>query len=272
MRDTALELVLRRDRVVVAAALIALTALAWAYVVWLADDMRMGGMDMTGYRMIPAGQGLMAPNEWPWQPVEFGYVFLMWVVMMIGMMTPSAAPIILIYANVGRKAALDGKPFAATAWFAGGYLLAWAAFSLAATVAQWALDRAALLTPTMEGASRVFGGVVLLAAGIYQWTPLKNACLSRCQSPLVFIQRQGGFRRDAAGSLLLGLKHGAYCVGCCWALMALLFVGGLMNVLWIAAIAILVLAEKIIPAGRLITRIGGLGLVAAGAWLLIATA
>ena len=139
--SAALEAVLRHDRAVVIAALAIITALAWADLAWLANDMWMGGMDMTGFRMIPAGQGLMMPAGARWQPIEFGYVFAMWVVMMIGMMTPSVAPMILIYARVGRQAAIAGHPFAASAWFAAGYLLAWTAFSLVATSAQWALER-----------------------------------------------------------------------------------------------------------------------------------
>jgi predicted metal-binding membrane protein len=268
MSDEAIEVVLRRDRVVVAAALIALTALAWAHVIWLIDDMAMGGMDMTGFRMIPAGMGLMMPTLAPWQPIEFAFVFAMWAVMMIGMMTPSAAPMVLLYARVGRQAAMQAKPFAASGWFLGGYFLAWVAFALAATLGQWTLERAALLTPTMEGASEIFGGTVLIAAGLYQWTSLKDVCLRQCQTPWLFIQRHGGFRRDAAGSLALGARHGAYCVGCCWALMALLFVGGVMNVLWIAGIAIFVLMEKIILVGRVIARIAGAGFLVGGAWLL----
>jgi predicted metal-binding membrane protein len=122
--------VLRRDRIIVVLALALLTGLGWSYLLWLSADMSMGGMDMTSFRMIPAGQGLMMPASEPWKPIEFGYVLAMWVVMMIGMMTPSVAPMILIYARVGRQAVKDGKPFAATAWFAGGYLLAWLAFSL----------------------------------------------------------------------------------------------------------------------------------------------
>jgi predicted metal-binding membrane protein len=263
-----LETILQRDRIVVAAALAVMTVLAWADLVWLADDMAMGGMDMTGFRMIPAGQGLMMPATAPWQPVEFFYVFAMWVVMMIGMMTPSVAPMILIYARVGRQAAAQGKPFAASSWFAGGYLLAWTAFSLAATLAQWALDRAALLNAMMESASNVFGGIVLIAAGLYQWTPLKEACLAQCQAPLAFIMRHGGFRAGATGALALGVRHGAYCIGCCWALMALLFVGGVMNILWIAVLAILVLLEKATPVGRVIARVAGVVFVAGGIWLL----
>src|SRR5271170_2668603 len=269
MSDTALEAVLRRDRAIVIAALAALTALAWADLVWLAQDMAMDGMDMTGFRMIPAGQGLMMPASAPWQPIEFGYVFAMWVVMMIGMMTPSVAPMILIYARVGRQAAVQGKPFAASGWFAAGYLLTWTAFSLIATAAQWALERAALLTSMMASASYILGAIVLILAGLYQWTPLKEACLSYCRSPLVFIQSQGGFRQEPGAALALGFRHGIYCIGCCWALMALLFVGGVMNLLWIAALAILVLLEKVVPFGRSIARVAGLAFIAGGAWLLL---
>jgi predicted metal-binding membrane protein len=186
-------------------------------------------------------------------------------------MTPSVAPMLLIYARVGRQAVQQGKPLAASAYFAAGYLLTWTGFALLATSAQWALERAALLTPTMVGVSDIFGSAVLVAAGIYQWTPLKDACLRQCQAPWWFIQRHGGFRPDARGALALGARHGSYCIGCCWALMALLFVGGVMNVLWIAAIAILVLAEKVIPAGRVISRTTGTGLFAGGAWLLAQT-
>jgi len=208
--DTVLQGVLRHDRLIIIAALSLLTVLAWADLVWLANDMSMGGMDMTGFRMIPAGQGLMMPASAPWQPIEFGYVLAMWTVMMIGMMTPSAAPMILIYARVGRQAVNSGQPLAASCWFAAGYLLAWTAFSLVATSAQWALERAALLTPMMHSASNVLGGTVLIAAGLYQWTPVKEACLSYCQAPLTFIMRHGGFRREASGAVdrpLLSLKR-----------------------------------------------------------------
>ena len=269
MTDTALEAALRRDRMIVIAALAVLTMLAWADLVWLAGDMAMDGMDMTGFRMIPAGQSLMMPASAPWQPIEFGYVFVMWVVTMIGMMTPTVAPMILIYARVARHAASSGKPFAASGWFAGGYLAAWIVFSAAATMAQWALERAALLTPMMASASDLAGAIVLILAGLYQWTPLKEACLSYCRSPLGFIQSQGGFRREPAGALALGLRHGIYCIGCCWALMALLFVGGIMNLLWIATLAILVLVEKVVPFGRIAARVAGLACIAAGLLLLM---
>jgi predicted metal-binding membrane protein len=194
----------------------------------------------------------------------------MWAMMMAGMMLPSVAPAVLLYARVGRQAAAGNKPFAPTGWFVGGYLLAWAAFALAATAAQWALTQFLLLNPMMASASDTLGGLLLIAAGLYQWTPSKEKCLASCQSPLSFIQRHGGFRRDATGSLRLGAKHGLYCIGCCWVLMALLFVGGVMNVLWIAALTMLVLAEKLLPAGRAVARIAGLGFAAAGFWMLLA--
>src|SRR5271167_4415061 len=225
MIDAMLEVVLRRDRIVVVVALAVITALAWAYVLWIAADMNMGGMEMPGFRMIPAGVGLMAPALAPWRWFEFPLVLLMWIVMMVGMMTPSAAPMILIYARVGRLGATQGKPFASTGWFAAGYLLVWSGFSLAATAAQWLLERISLLDSRMAVSSKALGAIVLIAAGVYQWTSLKERCLRQCHAPVAFIQRQGGFRRDVRGASLLGLKHGAYCLGCCWILMALLFVG-----------------------------------------------
>jgi predicted metal-binding membrane protein len=269
MTDSILETALRRDRLVVAGALAVIAALAWGYVLWLAVDMDMGGMDMTGFRMIPAGMGLMAPANAPWRPIEFAFVFAMWAVMMVGMMAPSAAPMILIYARLGRQARSVGKPFVATGWFAAGYFLVWIGFALAATFVQWVLERTALLDSRMASASNVFGAIVLIAAGIYQWTPLKDVCLTQCQSPFQFLMRYGGFRGDVPGCLLLGLRHGAYCVGCCWFLMALLLVGGVMNVLWIALLALLVLLEKLIPYGRWVGRVAGIACVAAGAQMLL---
>jgi predicted metal-binding membrane protein len=273
MSDAALEAVLRRDRAVVLAALIAVAALAWVYVLRLAAGMPAEPADMGGLPgMSPSGTGMAGmagPGLQPWGMFDFLFMFAMWAVMMVGMMLPSAAPMVLIYARVARQAAAQGKPFAATAWVAGGYLLAWVAFAFLATLVQWALESALLLTHPMARASGAFGAIVLIGAGLYQWTPLKDTCLSQCQTPFVFIQRHGGFRRDPAGALEIGARHGLSCIGCCWALMALLFVGGVMNVLWIAGIAVLVLAEKIVPAGRWIPRVSGLALVGAGALLLV---
>ncbi|HZV99748.1 MAG TPA: DUF2182 domain-containing protein [Methylophilaceae bacterium] len=260
MQSGVLETVLRRDRYIVAGALVLVTSIAWAYILWLAAGMEMSASEM---------EAMMGMAFKPWSVIDFWFALVMWLIMMIGMMLPSAAPMILLYARVGRQAATHEQPFAATGWFAAGYLLVWAAYSLAATCAQFMLERALLLTPMMESASSVFGGITLIAIGIYQWTPLKYACLAQCQAPLSFIQQHGGFRPQALPSLRIGAYHGTYCVGCCWALMALLFVGGIMNVLWIGGITILVLLEKIIPAGRLISRVAGLAFVINGIWLLI---
>src|SRR5262249_23596313 len=156
-----LEAVLRRDRLVVAGALAAIVVVAWAYVLWLAADMDMGGMDMTGVRVIPAGIGIIAPAHAPRTAVEVAFVFVMWAVMMVGMMAPAAAPMMLMYARVSRQGQDDGKTFAATGWFAAGYFLVWVAFSLAATLVQWSVERAALLDSRMATGSNVFAGVVL---------------------------------------------------------------------------------------------------------------
>jgi predicted metal-binding membrane protein len=272
MTDSTLESVLRRDRLIVASALGVIAALAWAYVLWLAADMDMDGMNMSGFRMVPAGIGMMAPAAAPWSVVEFAFVFAMWAVMMVGMMAPSAAPMILMYARVGRQARagqgkIGGEPLAATGWFAAGYFVTWVGFSLAATLVQWVLDREALLDARMASAHILLGAVVLIAAGIYQWMPIKNVCLAQCQSPLRFLMSHGGFRGNVLGCLRLGILHGTYCVGCCWVLMALLFVVGVMNVLWIALLALLVLLEKLTPWGQWVARIAGFGCIAAGAWI-----
>ena len=287
---------------VVTAALAILTLLAWAYVVWLSAHMAMpanspaaeipavavapgdmAGMDMgagdmgagapssggmDGMDMGEAG-GPLAPAFRAWTPADFAFMFAMWSVMMVGMMTPSVAPMVLLYAAVGRKAAERGAPLASTGWFFAGYLAVWIAFSALATSAQWALTSLALLTPMMATTSTVLGGILLVAVGLYQWTPFKDTCLRACQTPLGFLMAHGGFRAEAAGALRLGFAHGAYCLGCCVALMALLFVGGIMNVLWIAGLTILILLEKIVPTGRLIPRISGALIAAAGILLLV---
>ncbi|ATU94204.1 DUF2182 domain-containing protein [Phyllobacterium zundukense] len=274
---TALEAILRRDRAVVALSIAVLTVIAWIHIVWFAHTMSIGdavvtGMDMdnmAGMEMGGNASDLTMTSGWHlWTPIEFLVMFAMWVVMMAGMMTPSAAPMILLYARVGRQSELQGKPLAATGYFFAGYVFAWIGFALLATLAQWALENTLLLTPMMASASRFFSGILLIVIGLFQWTPLKDVCLRQCQAPLMFIQQHGGFRRDPFGSLSIGFRHGAYCVGCCWALMGLLFIGGVMNVLWIAAIAIYVLAEKIVPSGRWLSRLAGIGLGLTGLWVL----
>ena len=271
MTDAAINAVLRRDRAIVLGAIAAITALAWAYVLWLAATMDMGMGSTMGPSMgqTMSGMGAMLkPAFRPWSVADFAFMFVMWAVMMVGMMLPSVTPMVLLYASAGRKAAENGRPLAATAWFVAGYLLAWIGFSLAATVAQWQLSRLALITPMMASASDLFGGLLLVAAGLYQWSPLKYACLAHCQSPLGFLISRGGFNASPWHSLRLGAEHGTFCVGCCWVLMALLFVGGVMNLLWIAGLTIFILLEKIIPAGRLVPRLAGAAMTAAGLFLL----
>ncbi len=230
-----MEAILKRDRAAVLAALIGITALAWAYLFLLAADMP----DM--------GSAATTARPRPWSALDFWLMFLMWAVMMVGMMAPSAAPMILLFANVQRKSREKGGPFIPTGAFLSGYLIAWTAFSLAAAAAQWALDQTALLSPMMASASPWLGGALLIAAGVYQLTPLKNACLAHCRAPLHFISHH--WRPGPSGALRMGAEHGAFCVGCCWALMGLLFVAGVMNLIWVAVIAGFVLLEKVAPFG-----------------------
>ena len=257
MAGATLEAILRRDRAIVAATLIILIALAWSYVLWLSlamPDASMQGMDMRA----------MAPAIRPWTPIDLLFGVLMWTVMMAGMMLPSVVPVILLYVLVGRQAEALHKPLAATGWFIGGYLLAWMGFSLLAALLQAGLLQATLLTPQLASANDMLGGAILIAAGLYQWSPLKYKCLAKCRAPLFFIQRHGGFQREALPSLRLGLQHGLYCIGCCWALMLLLFVGGVMNLVWIAGLAAVVLLEKVLSDGRNVSRLVGAGLVIGG--------
>jgi predicted metal-binding membrane protein len=191
----------------------------------------------------------------------------MWVVMMVAMMVPTAAPMILMYVTINRRQQGQRASLLPTAVFLGGYLLVWTGFSALAALAQWGLHSAALLSSMMVNTSPVLGGVLLLSAGIFQWTPWKYTCLKHCRSPLGFLMTD--WRDGTWGALQMGLRHGGYCTGCCWFLMALLFVAGVMNLLWVATITAFVLVEKIVPRGDLVGRIAGGGLVLAGVALLI---
>jgi predicted metal-binding membrane protein len=263
--DTA---VLRQDRIVVVLALTMLTALAWSYLLWLSHAMVMDDMAMDDFRMIPFGMGLMMPAQMPWRAMEFAFLFAMWTVMMVGMMTPWAAPMILTYARVGRHAKPQSTPLTATIWFVGSFFVPWIIFGLFATVVQWALDRAGLLDSGMASTSNVLGGLLLFAAGTYQCTGIKALCLGQCQSSFAFLMRHGGFPHDASDCVMLGLRYGAYCVGSCWLLMLLLFVGGVMNLPWIVLLTLLIILEKVGSSGHLIADLLGAVLIAAGAWLL----
>ncbi len=253
---------LRHDRAVVLGSIVVVIVLAWTYLL-LGAAIQMDMMDMGG------GQWMAMLPEW-----TLGYaliVFVMWAVMMVAMMLPSAAPVTLLVASIARKRSDAGSAAgASTALFVFGYLALWFGFAAAATVLQWALDVAGLLSEEMAFANAVLAGGVLVAAGVYQWTPLKEACLRHCRSPLDFLMFH--WREGALGAFTSGMRHGAFCLGCCWMLMALLFVGGIMNLVWIGAIALLVLIEKTLPWGGRTSRVTGALLVAWGASALLMAA
>jgi len=250
-----LETILRRERLILCGCLAAVVVLAWLYLVH--TKMAMPDMDMPGMVMLDL-------HEWGLTTVLL--LFVMWTVMMVAMMVPSAAPMILTFLTVNQRRQAAARPFVPVTIFLVGYLAVWTAFSAVATLAEWGLHQAALLSTTMTATSTALNGGLLIAAGIFQWTPLKRACLKGCRSPLSFLMSE--WREGAAGAFIMGLRHGAYCVGCCWFLMALLFVAGVMNLLWVAVIALFVMAEKISPKGELLARVAGVGLVIAGAMLI----
>jgi predicted metal-binding membrane protein len=253
---TVLVRLLRSDRIVVLSALIVVVALAWAYLL-LGAGIEMDQMDMGG------GQIMLMPPAW-----TLGYallIFLMWSIMMAAMMLPSAAPTILLVSALARTGAGMGST---AALFGLGYLLVWVSFSLAATTLQWILDTVGMLSGTMAIADIVVAGVVLISAGIYQWTPLKQACLLHCRSPLAYLLNH--WRRGPFGAVTNGMRHGTFCLGCCWMLMLLLFVGGLMNLLWIAGLALIVLMEKLMPWGGRMSRVTGVILIGSGITVLFA--
>ena len=253
--DSALESLARRDRVVTLAALAALVALAWIYLARLGREMA---------SMAAVGLARMEM----WGPGDAALATVMWAVMMVAMMLPAAAPMVVMFATINRKrSAAGGVPPINTGLFTLAYLLVWGGASALAALAQWALQTVALLSPGALTVAPVMGGALLVAAGVYQLTPLKYACLARCQSPIGFLFTE--WREGSRGAFVMGLRHGLFCLGCCWALMALLFVGGIMNLVWVAAITVFVLVEKVVPAGRLVSWASGAALIVWGAWVLL---
>jgi predicted metal-binding membrane protein len=242
-----------RDRVVIVLALCGVTALAWVYLFLVAGDMAEMAGDMADMAMPLTDQ---------WTPSLFILTFAMWWIMMLGMMVPSVAPIILTFATLNRNRRAKGETFVPVSVFLLGYLIAWGAFSAVATVAEWALDGYVLLTPMLAIGSWVFGGTLLIAAGLYQFSPLKQVCLRACRSPFAFLLNH--WRDGRIGALRMGVEHGAYCLGCCAVLMALLFFAGAMNLVWVAALAVFVFAEKLLPGGLWIGRAGGIAMLGFG--------
>jgi predicted metal-binding membrane protein len=270
--EAKLEAVIRRDRVVVIAALFAVIALSWVYLL-AGAGMGISAFEMTGNSQLGMARGMaeggmasMAMTPAVWTPGYAVLMFFMWWVMMVAMMLPSAAPMILLFATVNRKQPDTGHPYVATSLFTFGYLAAWAGFSLVAVILQWEFQRTGILSPMLAATSAIFGGLLLVAAGVYQFTPIKHACLRHCRSPLAFLGTH--WRRGARGALRMGLVHGAFCVGCCWFFMGLIFFGGVMNLYWIAGLALLVLFEKTVPAGHWLGYASGVALLVWGANML----
>lgn len=251
-----IESILQRDRRIIIAGLVAISALAWLYMIYLAWDM--SRMDMTMEMAMPMVQ--------PWTASDFLLTFLMWAVMMVAMMVPSASPMILTYSATQRRTHADHRPFGPTALFLLGYIVVWVGFSFLATLVQWLLHSAALLSPMMVSTSIVLGSMLLIVAGVFQFTPLKQSCLRHCRTPLAFLLNE--WRDGLGGAFGMGVTHGSYCLGCCWFLMALLFVAGVMNLLWVAALSVLVLLEKVTPLGVTLSRIAGVVFIAWGIGLL----
>ena len=317
--DATLEALVRRDRLVGVTALTAVIALSWAYLL-AGAGMGMSAFEMTRMSQLGmaggmseegmTGMAMLAPAVWT--PGYAVLMLFMWWIMMVAMMLPSAAPMILLFATVNRKQRDTGHPYVATSIFAVGYLAAWAGFSLVAVFLQWGFQRTGILSPMLVGTNVIFGGVLLLAAGVYQLTPIKHACLRQCRAPLahsasaligvimlcdtnielppprvkrthmnfrrarlsmpVFASADcllsTHWRRGTRGAIGMGLEHGAFCVGCCWFLMGLLFFGGVMNLYWIAGLALFVLLEKIVPAGHWLSFVTGVALLVWGAGML----
>jgi len=255
--DRALESLLRRDRYIFIGGLLLVTALSWVWLV-MGAGMGMTAIDMTA--MAGMDGWLMQPAVWT--SAYALLMFSMWWVMMAAMMLPSAAPVLLLYLRFAANRQGGASVLAPASVFALGYLIAWGGFSLIATAAQWALETARLMSPMLETTNIWLGAAILIAAGAWQLTPLKMVCLRHCRSPIGFLAT--AWRPGVAGALRMGVGHGAYCLGCCWFLMALLFFGGIMNLYWIAGLAAFVLVEKIVPYGHWLGRAAGVALFAAG--------
>jgi predicted metal-binding membrane protein len=257
------ETLLKRDSAIVAAALVTLVALAW-FAVLLGAGTGMDPVAMSGWLMPAAAPAGLSGS---WSPAYWLIAFVMWATMMVAMMLPSASPMILLYARVVRAAEAKGSPALAIAAFAAGYALLWSLFSFFATGLQWLLERSDALSAMMMSRSALLSGGLLIAAGLYQLTPFKRACLNHCRAPAAFLSAH--WRPGLWGACCMGLEHGAYCVGCCLLLMLLLFVGGIMNLVWIAGLTLYVTIEKLAPFGEAAAKAIALILIAAGGILLV---
>jgi predicted metal-binding membrane protein len=255
-----LEAILHRDRAVVMTELVAVVLLSWS---WIAFGV---GMEMSAIEMTRMPRDMMmAPAVWT--PAYAALMFGMWWVMMVAMMLPSAAPILLIFARINRREREGRRPWVPTSTFAVGYLAMWGAFSVSAMFLQWSFEVSGLLSPMMVTTTTWIGAAMLIATGLWQFSPIKHACLRQCRSPVAFLSAH--WRAGSWGAFRMGLVHGAYCLGCCWFLMMLLFFGGVMNLWWIGGLAAYVLTEKLLPMGHWLGYAGGGGLLVWGALLLL---
>jgi predicted metal-binding membrane protein len=245
----------RRDRLMISICIVLITALAWAYLVYLARQMS-SSME---YGVAMAKMGMSTHLKWT--VADLFFTFVMWSIMMVGMMTGTAAPMLLLYAGAQARRQPRGVSFSTLA-FGLAYVMVWVGFSACAAAAQWALHEAAMLSPTMSTSSPKLAGGILILAGMYQLTPFKGKCLTHCRSPLGFLMTN--WRDGTTGAFQMGLRHGAYCLGCCWALMCVLFVVGVMNLVWVAALTVFVLVEKIGPASILMSRVAGAAMLVFG--------
>ena len=255
-QKSSIELLIQRDRLWIVLGLVTAIALAWWYL--LREAAAMSAMTEEARRH--AAMGMAGMNMRAWDVSDWFALFVMWSVMMVGMMLPSATPVIMLVLGFYRLRRESRGPVAAVA-FIGGYLVVWTTFSAAAALGQIVLHRTAVLSADMQLHSAAVSGVLLVLAGVYEWVPFKNQCLVQCRAPLAFLSQR--WRPGVSGGFSMGARHGAYCVGCCWLLMALLFVLGVMNLLWIVALAAIVLLEKLWRHGVIAGRVAGL---AAGVW------
>jgi len=246
---------LKRDKLLLFLSLVFITAISWWYMFYLAGKMDHSSMQMD-----------MMPQMMKWGIIQFLLTFIMWFVMMIAMMVPSVTPAVFIFSNVYQKRAQSEKPVVSSWIFLLGYLSIWLVFSFLATLFQSLLINTALLSPMMKSTSNILGGIILIGCGLFQWSSIKYSCLKHCRSPLDFLM--GEWRDGKSGAFIMGFRHGYYCLGCCWLLMLLLFITGVMNLLWVALIALFVLIEKVAPWGIWISRFTGVILVVAGIWVI----
>jgi predicted metal-binding membrane protein len=244
----------RLDRIVVAALLLVVAGLAWAFTVH--QSILMDEMEAAMWRDMDMSMNGMEPS---WTPIDALLMFAMWSAMMAAMMVPGASPMVAAFATINRRRRERSAPYVPTAVFLAGYLIVWTGFSLIATVLQWLLQKTGLLTTMMQSASYWWSAVLFLAAGLYQFSPLKEVCLAYCRSPDGFILSE--WRDGPPGAVIMGLRHGLFCFGCCAALMLLLFAVAVMDLRWVAALTALVTAEKLLPGASFWRIAIGVGLL-----------